>query len=217
MANTDLAKREIAAFYRCDLNADGLRSGNRIVGRAVQPAPQVAALVPVNGRSANRAPVPFEDARKLSQYRQFSPCAQLGCGAVVEDHNLATDSRVVAPSPTAYLRRHTRRRRPPRCTTPAQGFHMMNWAARCPCRSMSAARVCLATRCVFWCRHQRASLSMQCSVAHRASPRLVGAEAMHGVREHGRVQWHARPGSLPMARSSCIRISSYGRTRKLQV
>jgi hypothetical protein len=58
MADTDLAKREIASFYRCDLNAGGFRSGNRNAGRAVQVSTRSsAALVSADGRSYQTAQV----------------------------------------------------------------------------------------------------------------------------------------------------------------
>ena len=108
MAETDLAKREIAAIYRCDLNLMISEVEIELLVEHFKLPRSLLHWCPLMVDLPTHAPDAVRRPGALSAHRQFSPCPQLGCGALVEKHYLANDSPAITHGSTAHLRRlHT--------------------------------------------------------------------------------------------------------------
>lgn len=176
MADTDLAKREIAAIYRCDLNlmiseveVDLLVEQFNVPRSLLHWCPLMVD-VPID------APVPFEDRAHFLHIGNFRHAPNWDAVLWLKT---TIWPLIRAQLPAAQLHIYGAYT-PPKATAlhnVAQGFHVMDWAEDA-LQVMSAARVCLAPLRFGAGIKGKIIDAMLCGTPNVTTP--VGAEAMHG-------------------------------------
>ncbi|NUU36715.1 glycosyltransferase [Pseudomonas sp. C2B4] len=176
MADTDLAKREIAAFYRCDLTLMVSEVEIEILVQQFKFPRDLLHWCPLMVDLPNTAPVPFEDRAHFLHIGNFRHAPNWDAVLWLKT---AIWPLIRQQLPGAQLHIYGAYT-PPKATAlhnPAQGFHVMNWAEDA-LQVMSAARVCMAPLRFGAGVKGKIVDAMLCGTPNVTTP--VGAEAMHG-------------------------------------
>jgi glycosyltransferase involved in cell wall biosynthesis len=176
MADTDVAKREIAAIYRCDLNLMISSVEIELLVEQFKMPRDLLHWCPLMVDEPTAAPVPFEDRAHFLHIGNFRHAPNWDAVLWLK----ATIWPLIrAQLPGAQLHIYGAYT-PPKATAlhnPAQGFHVMNWAEDA-LEVMSAARVCLAPLRFGAGIKGKILDAMLCGTPNVTTP--TGAEAMHG-------------------------------------
>lgn len=175
MADTDLAKREIAALYRCDLNLMVSEVEIELLVEHFQVPRELLLWCPLMLDLPDRAFVPFEDRAHFLSIGNFRHAPNWD--AVLWMKN-AVWPLIRQQLPGVQLHLYGAYT-PPKAAAlhnPAQGFHIMNWAEDA-LQVMSAARICLAPLRFGAGIKGKLIEAMLCGTPSVTTP--IGAEAMH--------------------------------------
>ncbi|KPG95854.1 glycosyltransferase [Pseudomonas sp. RIT-PI-q] len=200
MADTDLAKREIAAIYRCDVNLMISEVEIELLVEQFNVPRNLLHWCPLMVDLPSEPPVAFEDRAHFLSIGNFRHAPNWDAVLWMKT---AIWPLIREQLPTAQLHIYGAYT-PPKATAlhnPVQGFHVMNWAEDA-LQVMSAARVCLAPLRFGAGIKGKIVDAMLCGTPNVTTP--IGAEAMHGDE-----QW---PGAVtPTAREfahSAVRLYS---------
>jgi glycosyltransferase involved in cell wall biosynthesis len=175
MANTDVAKREIAAIYRCDLSLMISPVEIELLVSQFQVPRSLLHWCPLMVDLPSTPPVPFEDRAHFLHIGNFRHAPNWDAVLWLKT---AIWPMIRAQMPGAQLHIYGAYT-PPKATAlhnPAQGFHVMNWAEDA-LQVMSAARVCMAPLRFGAGIKGKIVDAMLCGTPNVTTP--VGAEAMH--------------------------------------
>ena len=176
MAGTDLAQREIAAIYRCDLN---LMISEYEIDLLVEHFNVPRALLhwcPLMVDSVPEQLVPFEQRQHFLSIGNFRHAPNWDAVLWMKT---AIWPLIRQQLPTAQLHVYGAYT-PPKATAlhnPAQGFHVLNWAEDA-LEVMSKARICMAPLRFGAGIKGKIADAMLCGTPNVTTP--VGAEGMHG-------------------------------------
>ncbi|WHS62885.1 glycosyltransferase [Pseudomonas sp. G2-4] len=176
MAGTDLALREIAALYRCDLNLMVSEVEIELLVEHFKLPRNLLHWCPLMLDLPNAPFVPFEDRAHFLSIGNFRHAPNWD--AVLWMKN-AVWPLIRQQLPSAQLHLYGSYT-PPKAAAlhnPAQGFHIMNWAEDA-LQVMSAARICLAPLRFGAGIKGKLIEAMLCGTPNVTTP--IGAEAMHG-------------------------------------
>ncbi|MCP1496032.1 hypothetical protein J2Y86_000739 [Pseudomonas migulae] len=176
MADTDLAKREIAALYRCDLNLMISEVEIELLVEQFNVPRNLLHWCPLMVDRPDSTPVPFEDRSHFIHIGNFRHAPNWDAVLWLKT---TIWPLIREQLPTAQLHIYGAYT-PPKATAlhnAAQGFHVMNWAEDA-LQVMSAARVCLAPLRFGAGIKGKIVDAMICGTPNVTTP--VGAEAMHG-------------------------------------
>lgn len=176
MADTDMAKREIAALYRCDLNLMVSEVEIELLVEHFGLPRSLLLWCPLMLDLPDAPAVPFEDRAHFLSIGNFRHAPNWD--AVLWMKN-AIWPLIRQQLPGAQLHLYGAYT-PPKAAAlhnPAQGFHIMNWAEDA-LQVMSAARICLAPLRFGAGIKGKLIDAMLCGTPNVTTP--VGAEAMHG-------------------------------------
>lgn len=175
MADTDLARREIAALYRCDLNLMISEFEIELLTRQFGLPPALLHWCPLMPRHMPPHYVPFAERAHFLSIGNFRHAPNWD--AVLWMKN-AVWPLIRQQLPGVQLHIYGAYT-PPKAAAlhnPAQGFHVMNWAEDA-LQVMSAARICLAPLRFGAGIKGKLLDAMLCGTPSVTTP--VGAEAMH--------------------------------------
>jgi glycosyltransferase involved in cell wall biosynthesis len=184
MADTDLAKREIAALYRCDLNLVISEVEIELLTTQFGLPRQILHWCPLMISPRAEAPRSFADRAHFLSIGNFRHAPNWD--AVLWMKN-SVWPLIRAQLPTAQLHIYGAYT-PPKAAAlhnAAQGFHIMNWAEDA-LQVMSAARICLAPLRFGAGIKGKLIDAMLCGTPSVTTP--IGAEAMQGE--------HPWPGAI---------------------
>ena len=176
MADTDLAKREIAALYRCDLNLMVSEVEIELLVEHFKVPRNLLLWCPLMLDLPSEPFVPFDDRAHFLSIGNFRHAPNWD--AVLWMKN-AVWPLIRRQLPTAQLHLYGAYT-PPKATAlhnPTQGFHIMNWAEDA-LQVMSAARICLAPLRFGAGIKGKLIDAMLCGTPSVTTP--IGAEAMDG-------------------------------------
>jgi len=176
MADTDLAKREIAALYRCDLNLMISEFEIELLAEQFNVPRNLLHWCPLMVDAPDSPPAPFEDRSHFIHIGNFRHAPNWDAVLWLKT---TIWPLIREQLPTAQLHIYGAYT-PPKATAlhnTAQGFHVMNWAEDA-LQVMSAARVCLAPLRFGAGIKGKIVDAMLCGTPNVTTP--VGAEAMHG-------------------------------------
>ncbi|MGX4726391.1 glycosyltransferase [Pseudomonas corrugata] len=176
MADTDMAKREIAALYRCDLNLMVSEVEIELLVEQFNVPRSLLLWCPLMVDLPGTPPVRFEDRAHFLSIGNFRHAPNWD--AVLWMKN-AIWPLIRQQLPGAQLHLYGAYT-PPKAAAlhnPAQGFHIMNWAEDA-LQVMSAARICLAPLRFGAGIKGKLIEAMLCGTPSVTTP--IGAEAMHG-------------------------------------
>jgi glycosyltransferase involved in cell wall biosynthesis len=176
MADTDLAKREIAAIYRCDVNLMISEVEIDLLVEQFKVPRNLLHWCPLMADLPSEPPVAFEDRAHFLSIGNFRHAPNWDAVLWMKT---AIWPLIREQLPTAQLHIYGAYT-PPKATAlhnPAQGFHVMNWAEDA-LQVMSAARVCLAPLRFGAGIKGKIVDAMLCGTPNVTTP--IGAEAMHG-------------------------------------
>ena len=142
MANTDLAKREIAAIYRCDLNLMISQVEIELLVQQFRVPREMLQWCPLMVDLPTTTPTPFASRAHFLSIGNFRHAPNWDAVLWMKT---TLWPMIREQLPTAQLHIYGAYT-PPKATAlhnAAQGFHVMNWAEDA-LQVMSAARVCLA-------------------------------------------------------------------------
>lgn len=142
MADTDLAKREIAALLRCDLNLMVSPVEIELLIEQFKLPPSVLHWCPLMLDLPTQAFVPFEDRAHFLSIGNFRHAPNWDAVLWMKTTLWPLIRQQLPGAQLHIYGAYT----PPKATAlhnPAQGFHVMNWAEDA-LQVMSAARICLA-------------------------------------------------------------------------
>ncbi|QCY12198.1 MULTISPECIES: glycosyltransferase [Pseudomonas] len=176
MAETDLAKREIAAIYRCDLNLMISEVEIELLVEQFTVPRNMLHWCPLMVDLPSAPPATFEDRAHFLSIGNFRHAPNWDAVLWMKTR-LWPLIREQLPSAQLHIYgAYT----PPKATAlhnAAQGFHVMNWAEDA-LQVMSAARVCLAPLRFGAGIKGKLVDAMLCGTPNVTTP--IGAEAMHG-------------------------------------
>jgi hypothetical protein len=176
MADTDLAKREIAALYRCDLNLMISEVEIELLVEQFKVPRTLLHACPLMVDIPSVAPNGFEDRAHFLSIGNFRHAPNWDAVLWMKT-TLWPLIRAQLPSAQLHIYgAYT----PPKATAlhnAAQGFHVMNWAEDA-LQVMSAARVCLAPLRFGAGIKGKIVDAMLCGTPNVTTP--IGAEGMHG-------------------------------------
>ncbi|WCM48816.1 glycosyltransferase family 4 protein [Pseudomonas sp. WJP1] len=175
MAETDLAKREIAAIYRCDLNLMISQVEIELLVEHFKLPRSLLHWCPLMVDVPPHALTPFEERANFIHIGNFRHAPNWD--AVLWLKNTIWPM-IRQQLPTAQLHIYGAYT-PPKATAlhnAAQGFHVMNWAPDA-LQVMSAARVCMAPLRFGAGIKGKIVDAMLCGTPNVTTP--IGAEAMH--------------------------------------
>lgn len=176
MADTDLAKREIAALYRCDLNLMISEVEIELLVEQFNVPRNLLHWCPLMVDVPDSPPAPFEDRGHFIHIGNFRHAPNWDAVLWLKT---TIWPLIREQLPTAQLHIYGAYT-PPKATAlhnAAQGFHVMNWAEDA-LQVMSAARVCLAPLRFGAGIKGKIVDAMICGTPNVTTP--IGAEAMHG-------------------------------------
>jgi hypothetical protein len=176
MADSDLAKREIAALYRCDVNLMISEVEIELLVEQFKLPRNVLHWCPLMVDVPVAPPTAFADRAHFLSIGNFRHAPNWDAVLWMKT---AVWPLIREQLPTAQLHIYGAYT-PPKATTlhnPAQGFHVMNWAEDA-LQVMSAARVCLAPLRFGAGIKGKIVDAMLCGTPSVTTP--IGAEAMHG-------------------------------------
>ena len=195
MAGTDLAQREIAALYRCDLNLMVSEVEIELLVEHFKLPRSLLLWCPLMLDLPSEPLVPFEERAHFLSIGNFRHAPNWD--AVLWMKN-AIWPLIRQQLPGAQLHLYGAYT-PPKAAAlhnPAQGFHIMNWAEDA-LQVMSAARVCLAPLRFGAGIKGKLIESMLCGTPNVTTP--IGAEAMYGE-----LPW---PGSIAQSAEDIARAA----------
>jgi hypothetical protein len=175
MADTDLAKREIAALYRCDLNLMISEVEIELLVEQFGLPQQLLHWCPLMVEPLTTASPAFEDRAHFLSIGNFRHAPNWDAVLWMKT---TIWPLIRAQLPGAQLHIYGAYT-PPKATAlhnAAQGFHVMNWAEDA-LQVMSAARVCLAPLRFGAGIKGKIVDAMLCGTPNVTTP--IGAEAMH--------------------------------------
>ncbi len=184
MANTDLAKREIAALYRCDLNLMISEVEIQLLQDQFGLPADLLHWCPLMIDPPTATPRTFDDREHFLSIGNFRHAPNWDAVLWMKS---TVWPLIRAQLPKAQLHLYGAYT-PPKATAlhnPAQGFHVMNWAEDA-LQVMSEARVCLAPLRFGAGIKGKLVDAMLCGTPSVTTP--IGAEAMHGD--------HSWPGAV---------------------
>ena len=174
MADTDLAKREIAAIYRCDISLMISDVEIRLLTEHFKVPAALLHWCPLMLQPPAEAFAPFEDRAHFLSIGNFRHAPNWDAVLWMK-HSLWPLIRRQLPGAQLHIYgAYT----PPKATAlhnPAQGFHVMNWAEDA-LQVMTAARICLAPLRFGAGIKGKLADAMLCGTPNITTP--VGAEAM---------------------------------------
>ncbi|MGF6553858.1 hypothetical protein ABIA48_000238 [Pseudomonas sp. S30_BP2TU TE3576] len=176
MADTDLAKREIAAIYRCDLTLMVSQVEIELLVEQFKVPRNLLHWCPLMVELPTRSPVPFEDRANFLHIGNFRHAPNWDAVLWLKT---TIWPLIRAQLPTAQLHIYGAYT-PPKATAlhnAAQGFHIMNWAEDA-LQVMSATRVCLAPLRFGAGIKGKIVDAMLCGTPNVTTP--IGAESMCG-------------------------------------
>ncbi|MHC8354325.1 glycosyltransferase [Pseudomonas sp. LB3P81] len=176
MADTDLAKREIAAIYRCDLNLMISEVEIELLVEQFKLPRDLLHWCPLMVDLPSQRPVPFEERAHFLHIGNFRHAPNWDAVLWLKT---AIWPLIREQLPGAQLHIYGAYT-PPKATAlhnAAQGFHVMNWAEDA-LQVMSAARVCMAPLRFGAGIKGKIVDAMLCGTPSVTTP--IGAEAMHG-------------------------------------
>ncbi|WP_367371622.1 glycosyltransferase [Pseudomonas lini] len=176
MADTDLAKREIAALYRCDLNLMISEVEIELLVEQFKLPRNLLHWCPLMVDAPSVPPPAFEDRAHFLSIGNFRHAPNWDAVLWMKT---TIWPLIRAQLPEAQLHIYGAYT-PPKATAlhnAAQGFHVMNWAEDA-LQVMSAARVCLAPLRFGAGIKGKIVDAMLCGTPNVTTP--IGAEAMHG-------------------------------------
>ncbi|TWC52023.1 glycosyltransferase involved in cell wall biosynthesis [Pseudomonas sp. SJZ080] len=176
MTDTDMAKREIAALYRCDLNLMISEFEIELLAEQFNVPRNLLHWCPLMVDAPDSPPAPFEDRSHFIHIGNFRHAPNWDAVLWLKT---TIWPLIREQLPTAQLHIYGAYT-PPKATAlhnTAQGFHVMNWAEDA-LQVMSAARVCLAPLRFGAGIKGKIVDAMLCGTPNVTTP--VGAEAMHG-------------------------------------
>ncbi|MBV4518973.1 glycosyltransferase family 4 protein [Pseudomonas sp. SWRI74] len=176
MADTDLAKREVASFYRCDLTLLVSEVEIELLVEQFRIPRHLLHWNPLMVDLPDSAPVPFEARANFIHIGNFRHAPNWDAVLWLKT---AIWPLIREQLPAAQLHIYGAYT-PPKATAlhnPAQGFHIMNWAEDA-LKVMSAARICLAPLRFGAGIKGKIVDAMLTGTPNVTTP--VGAEAMHG-------------------------------------
>ncbi|TNF82563.1 glycosyltransferase family 4 protein [Pseudomonas sp. ICMP22404] len=176
MADTDMAKREIAALYRCDLNLMVSEVEIELLVEQFKVPRNLLLWCPLMIDLPATPPAPFEERAHFLSIGNFRHAPNWD--AVLWMKN-AIWPLIRQQLPGAQLHLYGAYT-PPKAAAlhnPAQGFHIMNWAEDA-LQVMSAARICLAPLRFGAGIKGKLIEAMLCGTPSVTTP--IGAEAMSG-------------------------------------
>ncbi|UZD93039.1 glycosyltransferase family 4 protein [Pseudomonas corrugata] len=176
MADTDMAKREIAALYRCDLNLMVSEVEIELLVEQFNVPRSLLLWCPLMVDLPGTPPVRFEDRAHFLSIGNFRHAPNWDAVLWVKN---AIWPLIRQQLPGAQLHLYGAYT-PPKAAAlhnPAQGFHIMNWAEDA-LQVMSAARICLAPLRFGAGIKGKLIEAMLCGTPSVTTP--IGAEAMHG-------------------------------------
>ncbi|MBT2295920.1 glycosyltransferase [Pseudomonas fluorescens] len=195
MADSDLAKREIAALYRCDLSLMVSEVEIELLVEHFKLPRNLLQWCPLMLDLPSETSLPFEDRAHFLSIGNFRHAPNWD--AVLWMKN-AIWPLIRQQLPDAQLHLYGAYT-PPKAAAlhnPAQGFHIMNWAEDA-LQVMSAARVCLAPLRFGAGIKGKLIEAMLCGTPNVTTP--IGAEAMHGE-----MPW---PGSIAQSAAEIARAA----------
>lgn len=176
MADTDLAKREIAALYRCDLNLMVSDVEIELLVDQFKVPRDLLHWCPLMVELPDSPPLPFEDRAHFIHIGNFRHAPNWDAVLWLKT-TIWPLIREQLPSAQLHIYgAYT----PPKATAlhnAAQGFHVMNWAEDA-LQVMSAARICLAPLRFGAGIKGKIVDAMICGTPNVTTP--VGAEGMQG-------------------------------------
>ncbi|MFJ5283760.1 glycosyltransferase [Pseudomonas sp. NPDC088429] len=187
MANTDLAKREIAALYRCDLNLMISEVEIQLLQDQFGLPADLLHWCPLMIDPPIATPRTFDDREHFLSIGNFRHAPNWDAVLWMKS---TVWPLIRAQLPKAQLHLYGAYT-PPKATAlhnPAQGFHVMNWAEDA-LQVMSEARVCLAPLRFGAGIKGKLVDAMLCGTPSVTTP--IGAEAMHGD--------HSWPGAVSVS------------------
>lgn len=176
MANTDLAKREIAAIYRCDLNLMISQVEIELLVEQFKVPHALLQWCPLMVNLPESTPASFESRSHFLSIGNFRHAPNWDAVLWMKT---TLWPMIREKLPTAQLHIYGAYT-PPKATAlhnAAQGFHVMNWAEDA-LQVMSAARVCLAPLRFGAGIKGKIVDAMLCGTPSVTTP--IGAEGMHG-------------------------------------
>ncbi|MGJ7516425.1 glycosyltransferase [Pseudomonas baetica] len=176
MAETDLAQREIAAIYRCDLNLMISEVEIELLVEQFKVPRNLLHWCPLMIDLPETAPVPFEERAHFLHIGNFRHAPNWDAVLWLKTTVWPLIRQRLPGAQLHIYGAYT----PPKATAlhnPAQGFHVMNWAEDA-LQVMSAARICLAPLRFGAGVKGKIVDAMLCGTPNVTTP--VGAEAMHG-------------------------------------
>ena len=176
MANTDLAKREIAAIFRCDLNLMVSDVEIKLLVEQFRVPRELLHWCPLMVDLPTTPPARFEHRAHFLSIGNFRHAPNWDAVLWMKT---TLWPMIREQLPTAQLHIYGAYT-PPKATAlhnAAQGFHVMNWAEDA-LKVMSAARVCLAPLRFGAGIKGKIVEAMLCGTPSVTTP--IGAEAMHG-------------------------------------
>lgn len=176
MADTDLAKREIAALYRCDLNLMISEFEIELLAEQFNVPRNLLHWCPLMVDAPDSPPAPFEDRSHFIHIGNFRHAPNWDAVLWLKTMIWPLIREQLSTAQLHIYGAYT----PPKATAlhnTAQGFHVMNWAEDA-LQVMSAARVCLAPLRFGAGIKGKIVDAMLCGTPNVTTP--VGAEAMHG-------------------------------------
>ncbi|MET0775880.1 MAG: glycosyltransferase [Pseudomonas mandelii] len=176
MAYTDLAKREIAALYRCDVNLMISEVEIELLVEQFKMPRNLLHWCPLMVEPPSLPPAAFEDRAHFLSIGNFRHAPNWDAVLWMKT---AIWPLIREQLPGAQLHIYGAYT-PPKATAlhnPTQGFHVMNWAEDA-LQVMSAARVCVAPLRFGAGIKGKIIDAMLCGTPTVTTP--IGAEAMHG-------------------------------------
>ncbi|MGE8064286.1 glycosyltransferase [Pseudomonas sp. NPDC089569] len=176
MADTDLAKREIAAIYRCDLNLMISEVEIELLTEQFKLPRSLLHWCPLMVDPPAASPVPFEERAHFLHIGNFRHAPNWDAVLWLKTTLWPMIREQIPGAQLHIYGAYT----PPKATAlnnPSQGFHVMNWAEDA-LQVMSATRVCLAPLRFGAGIKGKIVDAMLCGTPNVTTP--IGAEAMHG-------------------------------------
>ncbi|AZF57986.1 glycosyltransferase [Pseudomonas sp. R11-23-07] len=213
MADTDLAKREIAAIYRCDISLMISDVEIRLLTEQFKVPAALLHWCPLMMEPPTAAFAPFEDRAHFLSIGNFRHAPNWDAVLWMK-HSLWPLIRQQLPGAQLHIYgAYT----PPKATAlhnPTQGFHVMNWAEDA-LQVMTAARICLAPLRFGAGIKGKLVDAMLCGTPNVTTP--IGAEAMGddqpwpGVIEHDAPALASAAVSLYQDRERWTEAQEHGR------
>jgi O-antigen biosynthesis protein len=176
MADTDLAKREIAALYRCDLNLMISQVEIELLVEQFKLPRQLLHWCPLMIDPITQPFTPFEDRAHFLSIGNFRHAPNWDAVLWMKTTLWPLIRQQLPGAQLHIYGAYT----PPKATAlhnTAQGFHVMNWAEDA-LQVMSSARICLAPLRFGAGIKGKIIDAMLCGTPNVTTP--VGAEGMHG-------------------------------------